>query len=116
MSYRLEGSVTGPDGTGSQAVDFVSTSGRIKLEAKDFHIVWPCTYRKKDQLPEGYTVTWEVLPLCADTYRFPAQAAPASQRPVVLVQGLPNGPHTLEITTRGEVAIQALVVRQPPLK
>lgn len=116
LSYRLEGSVTGPDGTGSQAADFVSTSGRIKLEAKDFHIVWPCTYRKKDQLPEGYTVTWEVLPLCADICRFPALTDPAAQRPVTLVQGLPNGSHTLEITTQGEVAIQGLVVRRPPLE
>lgn len=118
LSFRLEGSVTGPDGSGSQATDFVSNSGRTKLAAKDFHIVWPCTYRKKDQLPEGYTVTWEVKNLCGDTCRFPAHADPTVQRPVTLVQGLPSGPHTLELVLQGEgeVAIQSLVVHQPPLE
>ena len=117
LTYRLVGSVTGPDGTGSQAADFVSDSGRIKLAAKDFHIVWPCTYRKKDQLPEGYKVTWAVKPLFVDPWRPEANADPAHERPVTLVKGLANGPHTLEIIANGdgEIPIKALIVRQPPM-
>jgi len=118
LSYRLEGSLTGPDGTGSKAADFVSNSGRIKIEAKDFHIIWPCTYRKKDRLPEGDKGTWEVRPLFVNPWRPAANADPAAMLPVTLVKGLSNGRHTLEIIANGDgpVGISGLVVRQPPLR
>jgi hypothetical protein len=118
FQFRLDGSITGPDGTGDKSSDFVSTSGRIKLNKRDFHIIWPCTYRKKDQLPDGYKVTWEVKPLFVDPWRPAVHADPAYQRPVTLVKGLGNGPHTLEIIANGdgEIPIQALIVRQPSMK
>jgi hypothetical protein len=118
LSYRLAGSVTGPDGEGSKAADFVSSSGRIKLSKRDFNIIWPCTYRKKDKLPEGYTVTWDVRALFVDPWRPAAHADSTYEAPVTLVQGLSNGPHTLEIIANGdgEIPIKALLVRQPPLK
>ncbi len=118
LSFKLEGSVTGPDGEGNKASDFVSDSGRIKLAARDFHIIWPCTYRKKDKLPDDYEVSWQIRPLFLDPWRAAANADPAHERPVTLVQGLTNGPHTLEIIANGdgELPIEALVVRRPPLR
>ncbi|OGV75004.1 MAG: hypothetical protein A3K19_12170 [Lentisphaerae bacterium RIFOXYB12_FULL_65_16] len=118
LSFRLEGAVTGPDGEGTQAADFVSTSGRIKLAKSDFNIIWPCTYRKKDALPDGYKVTWQVLPLFVDPWRPAANTDPELAIPVTLVKGLSNGPHTLEIIANGdgEIPIRELVVRQPPLR
>ncbi|MBT4818469.1 MAG: hypothetical protein HN742_13750 [Lentisphaerae bacterium] len=118
LSFKLEGSITGPDGEGSKAADFVSNSGRIKLSKSDFHIIWPCTYKKKDKLPDGYTVTWQVRPLFLDPWHPAANAAPAIERPVTLVQGLSNGPHTLEIIANGdgEIPIKSIIVRRPPLQ
>jgi len=118
LSFRLEGSVTGPDGEGSKAADFVSKSGRIKIARKDFHIIWPCTYRKKDRLPEGYKVTWEVRPLFVDPWCPAASADPAAPLPVTLVKGLPNSRHTIEVVANGDgpIGISGLVVRQPPLR
>jgi hypothetical protein len=118
LSFRLEGSVTGPDGEGTQAADFVSTSGRIKLAKSDFNIIWPCTYRKKDALPDGYRVTWQVLPLFADPWRAAANVDPELPAAITLVRGLANCPHGIEIIANGdgEVPIREFVVRQPPLK
>ena len=118
LSFKLEGSVTGPDGEGSKAADFVSTSGRIRIAKGDFHIIWPCTYRKKDKLPDGYKVTWQVRPLFLDPWRPAANADPAYERPVTLVQGLANGRHTLEIIANGdgEIPIKSIIVRRPPLR
>jgi hypothetical protein len=117
LSFRLTGSVTGSDGEGSQAADFVSNSGRIRLEKSDFHIIWPCTYRKKDKLPDGYKVTWQVLPLFVDPWRPPANADAQIALPITLVKGLANGAHTLEIIASGdgEIPIREFVVRQAPL-
>jgi parallel beta-helix repeat protein len=118
LSYRLAGSVTGPDGEGTQAADFTSASGRISFEKGDLNIIWPCIYRKKDSLPDGYKVTWQVLPLFVDPWRPAANAEAQIASPVTLVKGLANGPHTLEISANGdgEIPIEAFVVRQPPLK
>ena len=118
LSFTLVGSVTGPDGEGSKAADFVSTSGRIKIAKGDFHIIWPCTYRKKDKLPDGYRVTWQVLPLFSDPWRPEANAEPGLAVPMTLVRGLSNGPHTLEIIANGdgEIPIKGFIVRRPPLR
>ena len=116
LSFRLEGSIVGFDGTGTKAAEFVSKSGRIRLLPKDFMICWPCTYRKKDRLPDDYKVTWEVLPLFADPWRVPANADPSVDRPVTIIKGLANGPHKLEILANGdgEIPIRAIFVRKPP--
>jgi len=118
LSFRLEGSTTGPDGQGRKAADFVSKSGRIKLARRDFHITWPCTYRKKNRLPDGYQVTWQVRPLFVDPWRPAANADSALERPVTLVKGLANGRHTLEIIANGDgpIGIDGLIVRRPPLR
>ncbi len=117
FSFTLEGSLTGPDGSGSRSEDFVSDSGRIRFSKRDFMICWSCTYRKKDRLPEDYTVTWEVRPLFVDPWRPPANVDVALQRPVTLVKGLSSGPHTLEIVANGdgEIPIRSILVRRPPM-
>ena len=115
LSFKLEGSVTGPDGEGDKAADFVSNSGRIRLAKRDFHIIWPCTYRKKDKLPDDYKITWQIRPLFLDPWRPSANADPAFERAVTLVKGLANGQHTLEIIANGdgEIPIKAITIRQP---
>ena len=118
FSFRLEGSVTGPDGAGDTSGRFVSNSGRIIFSPRESMIARACQYRKKDKLPDDYKVTWETLPLFQNPWRPPANVDPVIERPVTLVKGLPNGRHTLEIIANGdgEIPVKALIVRQPPLK
>ena len=118
LRFRLEGTVTGSDGEGDKTADFVSNSGRIKLEKGDFHIIWPCTYRQKDKLPDDYKVTWQVLALFTDPWRVPANVEPSERVPITLVKGLANGSHTLELIAAGDgvVPIREFVVHRPPLR
>jgi hypothetical protein len=116
LSFTLEGSLTGPDGQGERNKEFVSESGRIVLHPGDFNIIWPCTYRKQEALPEGYKVSWRVRPLFVDPWRPAANVDESFERAVTLVKGLPFGRHTLEIVANGdgEVPVKAILVRRPP--
>lgn len=60
IHFRVEGSVTGPDGDGWNTERFVSPSGRVVIEPGDYQIAWTLGYRKA-ALPEGFQVTWRIL-------------------------------------------------------
>jgi hypothetical protein len=102
--FSVEGSVTGPDGTGAIGHDFVSNSGTVTIGAN----VWTI----KD-LPEGHITTWETYPTFvkstdgwkADEYQF-------------LVQGLLNKEHTLTIQPKAGAVIDIAGFRilRPPLQ
>lgn len=124
FTYRVSGSVTGADGEGSSEGVFVSDSGRVVLHPKDF--VFAAAKRHTGGRPHtGMKITWKVVAQCTDTYRPEAapeggkqrQAFGAAVQRTTLVQGLSNGPHTLEIIPNGDgpVPIEALVVHEPPL-
>jgi hypothetical protein len=96
---------------------FISNSGRVVIDHRDFKIPWARTYSKKP-CPEGFEVTWEAIPLFTETITADSDADPSKVRTVTLVKGLPNGTHTIEITPNGDgaVPIESLVVHEPPLK
>lgn len=96
---------------------FVSHSGRVVIDYRDFKIPWSTTYSKKP-CPEGFEATWESIPLFTETLTAPAQAAPGKIHLVTLAKGLTNGPHTLEILPNGDgaVPIESIIVHEPPLK
>ncbi|MBT3379597.1 MAG: SGNH/GDSL hydrolase family protein [Lentisphaerae bacterium] len=98
FTYRATGSVTGEDGEGSKDKPFVSKSGRVVIDggANWHRVPWSLTYKKK-KMPETFSVNWRVYPMFVDELRFPAVKNAASERAVTLVQGLPNGPHTLRL-------------------
>jgi hypothetical protein len=52
-----------------------------------------------------------------DTYESPKATDPAREYPVTLIQGIPNGRHTLELTFDGPTPpdIAALRVYRPPV-
>jgi len=116
--YRLEGSVTGPDGEGNVAHPFVSRSGQIAIDAK----LWRHARTERKDSPVVYgngtgdTFTFEVYRSATNPVSF------LSERPELLcqplVQNLPNGPHTLEIisTGDGDVSIEALYVFRPSMR
>ncbi|WPJ96332.1 hypothetical protein SH580_01275 [Coraliomargarita algicola] len=116
FSYEVIGSVTGHDGVGDKRSPFTSNSGRIRLAPQDLS---PFNGPRKpiDQLI-GFEVKWKVLPLAVDTWQPHPTEDPAIENATTLVQGLPNGPHRLEIILNGDgiVPIKALRVYEPPLK
>ena len=106
FTYRITGSVTGEDGEGSKDEDFVSNSGRVVIEGGDnwHRVPWSLQYREK-QMPETFSVTWQIYPMFLEKLQFPETSNPASERVVTLVQGLENGKHLLRLTPTGETGL-----------
>jgi hypothetical protein len=119
--YRLEGSVTGPDGEGNLAEPFLSRSGQIAIDPK----LWRHgRAERKDGVVYGNgtgdTFTFDVERSAAGSVSFRSGENEASEgresfsQP--LAQNLVNGPHTLEVISNGDgrVSIEAVYVFQPP--
>jgi hypothetical protein len=104
-------------GSGPYPDVFVSKSGRVVIDYRDFKIPWARTYSGKP-CPPGFEVKWEVVPLFTDTLRATPEGKLGEVRQVTLAKGLANGPHTLEIVPNGDGAlpIESIVVHEPPLK
>lgn len=105
--YRIEGSVTGPDGEGNAFQPFTSRSGRIGID--------PYLWRRAERNRSGDTFTFEVLPAIADSLDFKGTAGEAFT--IRLAEMLPPGEHvvTLIPETKGEAPIERIRVFQPPL-
>ena len=114
-------SVTGPDGTGTCNQKFTSTSKRMNIAANDYWFGPPQDPEGpiKTTIPVGFEVKWNVYALHADTY--PPSAIDASdatkEYPTTIIQGIPKGEHTLELTITGDAApaIESIRVHRPPL-
>lgn len=111
--FDVAGSVTGPDGSGRSDQPFTSKSGRVKID--------PAAWFRgfNPPLPDGYEVTWKVLPTFEDTWRAPEIEDPAKENATTVVQGIPNARHTLEVVAddpSSPPAIAAVRTYQPPVK
>jgi hypothetical protein len=117
LKFALSGSVTGPDGEGDASQRFVSNSGRVVIEPRDWSVINALAYSKKP-VPEGYVITWETRPLFVDIYQAPATPDKSREYATTLAQGLSNGPHTLELIPNGDgaVPIKSFKVYKPPLQ
>ena len=115
--FRLDGSVTGADGTGNSTMPFVSKSGQISID--------PTLWRNNKVTKNGQTnygtmtgdeFTFDVYRCATGRVDFHGTGSAPMTEP--LVRNLPNGPHTLEIVPNGDgaVNIDALYVYQPPEK
>jgi hypothetical protein len=142
--YRLQGSVTGPDGEGNLARPFHSRSGQIGIDPRfwregrveihgrpvvqrhgkpvvDFGVTAvPVVYENGQPVAygdvQGDTFTFDVYRCARGTLSFRgAKPGPLAEP---LVRSLPNGEHTLEIVAAGDglVTIEGLYVFQPPEK
>jgi len=113
-SFSVYGSKTGFDGSGTSDKIFVSKSGRVVIDAEDFMFM-----RIKEAFQvvtePGYEVTWEVKPLFQEVYTAPNIEDPSIVHKTTIIQGLTNGPHTLEIIPLGDgiVPIEAIEVHRP---
>jgi hypothetical protein len=119
LSFTVTGSKTGPDGTGSNAEKFISKSGRVVIDSRDWMLSQIMTiFKQKDPPPVGYEIHWSIKPMFLDTYQPPVAADGAKVYSATLAQGLVNGPHTLDIIPNGDgpVPIEAIQVYRPPLR
>mgnify|MGYP006280283789 CR=1 FL=1 len=131
VRFEVEGSVTGPDGSGKAGERFVSDSGRVVIEADDY--VFAAARRHVGgRAKVGDQITWQVVAMGVDSYE-PAKALAAARAKakaaghrglggfiaqVTLAQGLANGRHTLTLIPNGDgpVPLQTLEAHRPPLK
>jgi hypothetical protein len=116
IAFEVAGSVTGPDGQGTNAERFVSKSGRVVIEPQDWHVK-----RSRDQLkqpcPAGFEVKWKVVPLFTDEWSPEAPADPSHEYPTTAAQGLPNAKHVLELVSDGPApALRAVRTYRPGLE
>jgi len=113
FKYKVSGSKTGADGEGGSAGKFVSNSGRVVIDPKDFH--WG--FEKKPVNP-GFEIKWKCKPLSVDTYSIPATPATGIENATTLAQGFPNEKHTLELISEDgkPLPIQTLRVYKPGVK
>lgn len=117
IRFTVSGSLTGPDGEGDASRRFVSNSGRVVIEPGDWMVLRSLEYSKKP-LPANYAVTWESKPLFVDRYQAPATPDAAREYPTMLVQGVSNAVHTLELIPNGDgpLPVAGFRVYRPPLK
>ena len=117
FTYRVKGSKTGDDGVGNSTEMFVSKSGRVVIQADDIMFT---RIRKtfKVSTPIGFEVKWSVVPLYKGNYHPPLDKDRTKIYTTTLVQGLSNGPHTLEIIPVGDgpIPIESFEVYEPELK
>jgi hypothetical protein len=117
FEFAVEGSKTGPDGSGKGNLRFVSNSGRVVIEPKDWVFEY-CKQVSKKPTPDGFKVTWQVKPLFVDTCEPPKVEDAAKEYPVTLASGLKNEKHTLILTATqgGKSPVKAIRVYQPSYK
>jgi hypothetical protein len=113
LKFRVSGSRTGPDGEGVSSERFVSKSGRVVIEPGDW---WVKNIRQitKKPVPAGFEITWKAVATVADAFAPPRSDDASREAVVTVAQGLPNGPHTLEIL--GRAPIGAVRIYRPPMK
>jgi hypothetical protein len=111
--YSVSGSVTGEDGEGQSDADFVSRSGRVKIDKGDWF-----TGFSKDTITVGFKTTWDARLQSSDFYQTPLTPNAATEYATTLAQGFSNAAHTLELISSDgkQPAISAIRVYEPPLR
>jgi hypothetical protein len=117
FTYRVTGSKTGEDGTGSSQSTFISHSGRVVIQPEDIMFNRIRKYLKVSTL-NGFEVKWLTVPLFQSNYQPPLGTDLAKTYQITLIHGINNSPHTLEIIPNGDgpVPILSLEVFEPGLK
>ncbi len=114
VKFKLRGLKTGEDGGGISAEKFVSNSKQIVIEPGDWNLEY-CRRVFNRTLEPGYEITWQVVPEFHDIFNPAPNNDSATENAVVLVQGLTNGKHRLELRGNSGAKLLALKVYQPPL-
>ena len=115
FKFDVIGSKTGYDGSGTNEQLFVSNSGRVVIEPKNWWLKNSYDYSKQPT-PKGFEITWQVRSMFVDSYVSPQIVDRTREYSTTLAQNLTNSKHLLEIIpeTDGKVPIQAIQVYRPP--
>jgi hypothetical protein len=115
FKFDVVGSKTGYDGSGTNDKMFVSKSGRVAIEPRNWWLQNAYEYSKKPT-PKGFEISWQVKPMFVDSYIPPKIADASREYPTTLAQNLSNSKHILEIVpeTDGTVPIKEIRVYRPP--
>ena len=115
--FSVKGSKTGLDGQGNSNEPFVSKSGRVVIDSSDYMFA-EIKKTFKIAAPVGFEATWAVVPLFQSTYTAPETPDKTKVYKTTLVQGLVNGPHTLEFIPNGDglVPVEAFEIHRPPME
>lgn len=119
FKFNLVGSKTGPDGSGTSAELFRSKSGRIVIDPRDWMFTAIMKQFKQTAPPAvGYQVRWSVVSEFIDQYRAPKTDEIGKVYQTMLIQGISNAHHMLEIIPNGDgpIAIASIVAYRPPLR
>ncbi|MDQ3813927.1 MAG: GDSL-type esterase/lipase family protein, partial [Armatimonadota bacterium] len=114
FSFTLSGSRTGPDGQGRSDQRFVSNSGRIVIDPKDWNVEYSLSLPGIKPVPDAFTVKWSVVPQFVDEFVASGIQDKTVESVVTLAQGFKNGGHTLEISGDANTPITAIRVYRPP--
>ncbi len=115
FKFDVFGSKTGYDGSGTNDQLFVSNSGRVVIEPRDWWLKNSYEYSKQPT-PKGFEIKWQIKPMFVDYYVPPQIAYSTREYYTTLAQNLSNSKHILEIVpeANGKVPIQAIRVYRPP--
>lgn len=112
IEFRVDGSVTGFDGVGSNRTNFVSNSGRVVIPA----YTWLLGYALNSAgiaLPPDYRVRWNAEWVGLDALECAAPSEPGGFPETTLVAGLPDGWHRLELEGEALEGLRSLRVFRP---
>src|SRR5258708_8542343 len=96
--FTLTSDKGGPDGEGRGSVDFVSLSGRVRIEAKDW-VIHDGYQLSQKGVRERYDVQWSRNFICKDESEVATKGNEVEVRHV-LATGLDNGSHHLNILVK----------------
>ncbi len=99
FTFDVEGSVTGFDGTGSKSEDFISNSGRVRIQKSDWWVFEAHKYFGAN-VYDGYQITWQVIAQGKNKF-VPVQRNDNIENTETLFQGIPNSRHTLKLVFKG---------------
>jgi hypothetical protein len=111
FSFSVRGDRTGEDGVGRSDQDFVSTSGRVRIAARDWFLRRVAAQARR-AFPTTFSIRWRPTLMGSDLIA--PSSAPHS---VVLIGGLENRRHTVTLEQRGTGSLPKItfVAHKPPL-
>jgi hypothetical protein len=113
----VTGSVTGADGEGDSEHDFVSKSGRVRIESQDW-VPSAAFEIQHTPLPSPFIFHWAVRYVCGDTPEVIDRGGGAMQYRYVLGTALANQGHILRVSAAQNDLADSIEFRsyEPPLK
>ena len=115
FDFSVKGSVTGDDGSGISTRDFVSKSGRLRIDAQDWMLLRAFNL-KHVPLQAPFLVRWTVSNVCAGVPEVIDRGDGTMEYRYVLVAGTSNKAHTAMlrgVTSSFEKAVEFRAYKPP---